>query len=136
MSGIPPKISVVGPDGTALPVGQPVVTDGATACAAVSPLPAGIVTLTYAVTAGDGDAQSSAFQFEVVDGAGPAEIPSACTKLSLPAPATGGSGTILGLGGTTAAAVLSGTAAALTGGGLLALRRRRRAGLREGGATG
>lgn len=136
MSGVPPKIGMVGPDGTSVPVGRPVVTDGATACAAVSPLPVGVVTLTYTITAGDGDAQTSAFQFEVVDGAKPVGPPSDCADLSLPAPDTGGSGTLLGLGRTTATAVLAGAVAVIAGGGFIAVRRRRRAGpLPEGGAA-
>ncbi|MDX2681694.1 copper resistance CopC family protein [Streptomyces sp. NY05-11A] len=134
-SGIQPKISMVGPDGTAIPVGRPVVTDGTTACAAVSPLPVGVVTLTYAVTAGDGDVQSSAFQFEVVNGTGNAATPSACAGLSLPAPDDGASGTTPAVGSTAAAAVLAGVVAILAGGGFLGFRRRRRTASREGGST-
>ncbi|MEU2736138.1 copper resistance CopC family protein [Streptomyces sp. NPDC007095] len=114
-SGIAPKISMVGPDGHVVPVGQPVVTDTTTACAAVSPLPAGVITLTYSITAGDGDAQTNAFQFEAADGTKPAGTPSVCADLSLPAPDTGGSDTLLGLGRTTATAVLTGAAAAVAG---------------------
>ena len=44
--GTTPKISLVGPDGTAVPVGQPVVAGGSVACAAVAPLQAGVNTLT------------------------------------------------------------------------------------------
>ncbi len=53
-SGVAPKIRMVGPDGGDIPVGEPVVTDRTTACAAVSPLPEGVITLTYSITAGDG----------------------------------------------------------------------------------
>ncbi|WP_405818624.1 copper resistance protein CopC [Streptomyces sp. NBC_01390] len=138
-SGIAPKISMIGPDGTTIPVGQPVVTDTTTACAAVSPLPAGIITLTYSITAGDGDAQSNAFQFEAVKGTKPAGTPSACADLRLPDPDTGGSDTLLSLGRTAAVAVLAGGAVAVAGGGFLTVRvlRRRRARLREvgGGPT-
>lgn len=67
-SGIAPKIRMIGPDGKEIPVGEPVVTDTTTACAAVSPLPKGVITLTYSITAGDGDAQTNAYQFEAADG--------------------------------------------------------------------
>ncbi|UXX91361.1 copper resistance protein CopC [Streptomyces sp. AD2-2] len=132
--GIAPNISMVGPDGRAIPVGQPVVTDTTTACAAVSPLPAGIITLTYSITAGDGDAQTNSFQFEAVDGTKPADIPSVCAQLSLSAPATGTSDSFLGLGRTTGVTVLAGGAAVAAGGGFLAIRglRRRRV-LKESG---
>ena len=85
-TGIAPEIRVVGPDGNDIPVGRPVVTDTTTACAAVSPLPKGVITLIYPLTAGDGDAQSNAYQFEAADGAKPASTPAACADLSLPAP--------------------------------------------------
>ncbi|MFJ1735647.1 copper resistance protein CopC [Streptomyces sp. NPDC088254] len=134
-SGVPPKIGMVAAGGTTVPVGAPVVADGGTACAAVSPLPVGVVTLTYTVIAGDGDPQTSAFQFEVVDGAKPVEPPSACADLSLPAPDTGGADTILGLGRTTATTVLAGAVAVIAGGGVVAVRRRRRAGLPAEGGT-
>lgn len=81
---------MIGPNGEKTPVGTPVVTDRTTACAAVSPLPEGIITLTYSITAGDGDAQTNAFQFEATDGIKPAGTPATCVDLNLPAPDTGG----------------------------------------------
>ncbi|MEU2990464.1 copper resistance CopC family protein [Streptomyces griseoincarnatus] len=132
-SGIAPKIRMIGPDGKEIPVGEPVVTDTTTACAAVSPLPKGVITLTYSVTAGDGDAQTNAYQFEAAAGTKPAGTPPACADLSLPAPATGGSErTYLGLGRTTATAALAGTVVVAAGGGLLAIRALRRRSAREG----
>ncbi|MFJ4626857.1 copper resistance protein CopC [Streptomyces sp. NPDC088847] len=133
--GIAPNISMVGPDGRAIPVGQPVVTDTTTACAAVSPLPAGIITLTYSITAGDGDAQTNSFQFEAVDGTKPADIPSVCAQLSLPPPDTGTSDdSFLGLVSPAGVTVLAGGAAVAAGGGFLTIRglRRRRV-LKESG---
>ncbi|MDX3746431.1 copper resistance protein CopC [Streptomyces sp. AK08-02] len=131
-SGIAPKIGMIGPDGTTIPVGQPVVTDTTTACAAVAPLPAGVITLTYSITAGDGDAQSNAFQFEAADGTRPAGTPSACADLSLPAPDTGSPDTILGFGRASAVAVLAGGVTAVAGGGFLTARVLRRRRVPEG----
>ncbi|MFI9569329.1 copper resistance protein CopC [Streptomyces rishiriensis] len=125
-SGIAPKIRMIGPDGKDIPVGEPVVTDTTTACAAVSPLPKGVITLTYSLTAGDGDAQTNAYQFEAAEGAKPAGTPAACADLSLPAPQTGGSDTVAGMSRTTATAAVAGTFAVVGGGGLLALRTLRR----------
>ncbi|MGM0351985.1 copper resistance CopC family protein [Streptomyces sp. ECR3] len=133
-SGIAPKIRMIGPDGKEIPVGEPVVTDTTTACAAVSPLPKGIITLTYSITAGDGDAQTNAYQFEAADGKKPAGTPAACAALSLPAPETGGSDSLLGLGSTTATATLAGVAAVAAGGGFLAVRTLRRRRIPEGSA--
>ncbi|MFI6549446.1 copper resistance protein CopC [Streptomyces prunicolor] len=135
-AGIAPNISMVGPDGHAIPVGQPVVTDTTTACAAVSPLPAGIITLTYSITAGDGDAQTNSFQFEAVDGTKPADTPSLCAHLSLPAPDTGTSDTFLGIGRTTGVTVLAGGAAVVAGGGFLTVRGLRRRRVLEESGTG
>ncbi|MGW2045841.1 copper resistance CopC family protein [Streptomyces sp. NPDC001858] len=140
MSGTPPQIGMVGPDGTAIAVGKPVVTGAATACAAVSPLPAGVITLTYKITAGDGDAQSNAYQFEAVEGVAPADTPPACAKLTLAAPDkdgpdTSGSDSVLGLGRTTAAAVLAGGLAVLAGGGFLMTRTLRRPEPTQGNTT-
>ncbi|WP_215449674.1 copper resistance CopC family protein [Streptomyces sp. ATCC 21386] len=136
-SGVAPKIRMIGPDGKEIPVGKPVVTDRTTACAAVSPLPEGVITLTYSIVAGDGDAQDSAFQFEAAEGGEPADTAPACADLSLSAPDTGGStGTVLGLGRTTATAALAGAVAVVAGGGFLAVRtvrRRRTAEGRDGG---
>lgn len=134
--GIAPNISMVGPDGHSIPVGQAVVTDTTTACATVSPLPAGIITLTYSITAGDGDAQTNSFQFEAVDGTKPADTPSLCAHLSLPRPDTGTSDTFLGLGRAAGVSVLAGGAAVVAGGGLLAVRGRRRRKGPEGSGTG
>ncbi|NNN31108.1 copper resistance protein CopC [Streptomyces sp. S3(2020)] len=135
-SGIAPEIRMVGPDGKEIVVGKPVVTDRTTACAAVSPLPAGVITLTYSITAGDGDAQTNAYQFEAADGTEPAGTPSACASLSLPAPGTGDSDTVLGLGRTTATAALAGAVAVVAGGGFLAARTVRRRGAPEGSGAG
>ncbi len=127
--GTTPKVSLVGPDGTAVSVGQPQVTDGSVTCAAVSPLSSGVTTLTYTVTASDGDTQTNSFQFEVVDGAQAVTAPAACKTLSLSAPATdtGAStgGTILGLGRGTALAVAAVAVVVIVGGGFLAARVRR-----------
>ncbi|MEU8851910.1 copper resistance protein CopC [Streptomyces sp. NPDC048564] len=130
-SGTTPKISLTGPDGTAVPVGRPVVAGDSVVCAVVAPLRAGVSTLSYAVTSADGDSQSSAFQFEVSDGAEAVTTPSACQGLSLPEPDTGESpsegGTVLGLSRTTALSVGAVTVVVIAGGGVLALRTRRAA---------
>ncbi|MCH0566659.1 MULTISPECIES: copper resistance CopC family protein [unclassified Streptomyces] len=125
--GTTPEISVTGPDGTAVPVGRPTVTDGAVTCATVSPLKAGVTTLTYTVTASDGDTQTSAFQFQVADGAGAVRAPDACRGLNLAAPGADqdADGTFPGLDRTTALVALAATVAAV-GGGALVVRRRRR----------
>ncbi|MGX1372708.1 methionine-rich copper-binding protein CopC [Streptomyces canus] len=136
--GTTPKISLVGPDGTAVPVGQPVVADGSVACAAVTPLRPGVSTLSYTVVSADGDTQSSAFQFEVADGAGTVAVPSACRGLHLRAPETGGAGDgdgeaerdgnmILGLSRGTALSAGGTAVIVLAGGGVLARRARRSA---------
>ncbi|MFJ5840546.1 copper resistance protein CopC [Streptomyces shenzhenensis] len=134
-SGVAPEIRMIGPQGENIPVGQPVVTDTTTACAAVSPLPAGVITLTYSITAGDGDAQTNAYQFEAVAGTGPADTPSACTDLSLPAPDTGGTDTAPGLGRTTMTAALAGAVVMAAGGGFVAIRTLRRRGAQEGSGS-
>ncbi|WP_405961276.1 copper resistance protein CopC [Streptomyces sp. NBC_00024] len=127
-SGTTPKISLIGPDGTAVPVGQPAVADDSVVCAAVTPLRAGVNTLSYTVISADGDKQASAFQFEVADGAEKAATPSACRDLSLSAPDTGsgGSDTILGLDRTTALLVFSAAGVLAVGGGVLTVRTKRR----------
>ncbi|KUO16229.1 copper resistance CopC family protein [Streptomyces dysideae] len=133
-SGTTPKLGLTGPDGTAVPVGQPAVADDSVACAAVTPLRTGVHTLTYTVTSADGDTQSSAFQFEVADGAEPVAAPSPCQGLSLPAPdVDGGSSTILGLDRTTALIVLAAATVAV-GGGVLTARTMR--GARSAGRKG
>ncbi|MBQ0985435.1 copper resistance protein CopC [Streptomyces sp. F63] len=136
--GAPAKVALTGPDGTEVPVGRPVVADDSVVCAAVRPLRAGITTLTYTITAADGDAQTSAYQFEVADGAEPAATPPPCRGLDLAAPdareparkprpkpeaATGEDETIPGLGRTTALAVLALAAVAAAGAGVLAVLR-------------
>lgn len=127
-SGTTPKISLTGSDGNTVPVGEPVVADDSVVCAAVTPLRAGINTLSYTVISADGDTQSSAFQFEVADGTENAATPSACRGRSLPAPSSGAeNGTILGLGRTTAPVVFSVVGVVLAGGGVLAARTMRRA---------
>ncbi|QFQ99020.1 copper resistance protein CopC [Streptomyces phaeolivaceus] len=134
-SGTTPKIGLVGPDGTTVPVGKPVVADGSVTCAAVTGLPTGVNTLTYTITSADGDTQSSAFQFEVAKGAATAKAATACQQLSLQPPDTGsdtGTGTdtveddaFLGLGRTTALALLAGAVVVIAGAGFLAVRTRR-----------
>ncbi|WP_432194008.1 copper resistance CopC family protein [Streptomyces sp. bgisy027] len=130
-SGTTPKIGLTGPDGTAVPVGRPVVADDSVVCAAVAPLRAGVSTLSYTVTSADGDTQRSAFQFEVSDGAEAVTTPSACKGLTLPEPDTGESpsegGTVLGLSRTTALAGGAVTAVVIAGAAVAALRTRRAA---------
>lgn len=129
-SGTTPKIGLVGPDGTTVPVGRPVVADGSVTCAAVAGLPTGVNTLTYTITSADGDTQSSAFQFEVAKGAATAKAASACQKSSLEAPDTDtgtGSDTVeddafLGLGRTSALALLAGAVVVIAGAGFLTVR--------------
>lgn len=130
--GTTPKISLVGPDGTAVPVGRPVVADDSVACAAVTPLRPGVNTLSYTVVSADGDTQSSAFQFEVADDAETATTPAACRDLHLRAPEAGGAedgeeDTILGLGRGTALSAGGAAVLVLAGGGVLARRARRSA---------
>ncbi|WP_406129616.1 copper resistance protein CopC [Streptomyces sp. NBC_00989] len=129
--GTTPKVSLIGPTGTVVPVGPPVVADGSVTCAAVSPLQTGVNTLTYTVTATDGDTQTNAFQYQVTDSARAATTPTACKGLTLAAPVTATStdpdpdDTILGLGRTTALVVLMAVAVTVVGGGLVAVRRTR-----------
>ncbi|MFR9796394.1 copper resistance protein CopC [Streptomyces sp. MS06] len=125
--GTTPKISITGADGSPVPVGQPAMAGGSVACAAVSPLEAGVTTLTYTVTATDGDTQTNAFQFRVADGAPVAAAPTACRTLNLAAPGAGedAGGTILGLDRGAAFLVLAVVLVA-AGAGALALRRTRR----------
>ena len=131
-SGTTPKIGLIGPDGTTVPVGKPVVTDGSVTCAAVAGLPTGVSTLTYTITSADGDTQSSAFQFEAAKGAATAEPATACQKLSLPTPDTGTGSDMaeddafLGLGRTAALALLAGAVVAIAGTGFLTVRTLRR----------
>ncbi|WP_329600116.1 copper resistance protein CopC [Streptomyces pseudovenezuelae] len=128
--GTTPKISLVGPDGTPVPVGQPVVADDSVTCAAVTPLRSGVSTLSYTVVSADGDTQSSAFQFEVADGAGTVAVPPACRGLHLRAPETGGAAagdTVLGLSRGTALSAGGAAVVVLAGGGVLARRARRSA---------
>ncbi|WP_406175864.1 copper resistance protein CopC [Streptomyces sp. NBC_00996] len=121
-AGTTPKLTLTGSDGTAVHVGQPVVADGSVICAAVTPLRTGVTTLTYTVTAADGDTQTNAFQFQVADGAQTPADPSACQGLSLSAPDRGGSDAILGLGRTTALSVFAAAAVVIVGGAVLASR--------------
>ncbi|MFJ9536951.1 copper resistance protein CopC [Streptomyces sp. NPDC101225] len=127
--GSMPKISVTGPDSAAVPVGTPTVAvGGTTACASVTPLRAGVNTVTYTVTAGDGHVQTNSFQFQVADGAQAVTTPDACRNLSLAAPgASSDSGAmILGLDRTTALVVLAAAVVVAVGGGVLVMRRSRR----------
>lgn len=138
-AGTAPRLSLVGPDGTQVPVGKPVLADGSVVCAAVAAMPAGINTLSYTVTSADGDEQSSAFQFEVVQGAEAAAVPAACRKQTLPAPRSGApregagaaadtasDGELLGLDRPVALTGLAALAVAAAGGAALAVLRRRR----------
>ncbi|MFJ9539846.1 copper resistance protein CopC [Streptomyces sp. NPDC101225] len=128
--GTIPKIRLVGPDGTAVPLGQPQVADGSVACASVGSLPAGVDTLTYTVTATDGDVQTNAFQFQADEGTQAAAVPAACAGLSLAAPVSGeddgADARILGLDRTTALVVLAAAVAVAVGGGAVVMRRSRR----------
>ncbi|MFE9110523.1 copper resistance protein CopC [Streptomyces collinus] len=122
-SGTTPTISLVGPDGTTVPVGRPEVADDSVVCAAVTPLRAGVATLSYTIVSADGDKLSSAFQFEVADGAKSVATPSACRGLSLQSPNIGGeNGTILGFGRTTALVVFSVMGVVVVGGGAFVVR--------------
>ncbi|MDX3545797.1 copper resistance protein CopC [Streptomyces europaeiscabiei] len=135
-SGSTPKIGLIGPYGTDVPVGEPVVADGSVVCAAVTSLPTGVNTLTYTVISADGDTQSSAFQFEVADGARTVTAPSACQHLSLSAPAVDLStadDTLLGLGRTTAMAALAGTVVVIVGSAVLTVLTLRRSRTTKGG---
>ncbi|MEU3090361.1 copper resistance protein CopC [Streptomyces massasporeus] len=129
--GTTPKVGMVGPDGTKVSVGQPVVADGSVTCATVKPLQAGVTTLTYTVTATDGDTQTNAFQFQVADGAQAVTAPAACKGLPLSAPAaapgaeTEADDTILGLGHTTALLALTAVTVVVVGGVLVAVRAKR-----------
>ncbi|MGW4881884.1 copper resistance CopC family protein [Streptomyces sp. NPDC004262] len=86
LRGTVPKVSAAGPNGAAVPVGEPVVVPGSTVCAAVDGLPVGVDTITYTVIAVDGDAQTNTFEFQVVPGAPAAGVPSGCRGRVLPAP--------------------------------------------------
>lgn len=121
-SGSTPEIGLTGSDGTEVPVGQPVVADDSVVCAAVTPLSAGVTTLTYTVTATDGDTQTNAFQFEVVDGSGTATTPSACRGLDLAAPGEEPRDTLLGLDRLTGLLVLAVMVAIVVGVGFFAVR--------------
>ncbi|MEV6946727.1 copper resistance protein CopC [Streptomyces sp. NPDC051172] len=123
--GTTPKVGIVGPDGTEVSVGRPVVADASVTCAAVGPLPAGVITLTYTITAADGDTQTNAFQFEAADDAKAVSAPAACKGLKLTAPVVDTGDTIMGLGRTTALAVLAAAAAVVVGGSVMAVRRKR-----------
>ncbi|MEU9207738.1 copper resistance CopC family protein [Streptomyces sp. NPDC048415] len=127
--GTTPKVSLVGSDGTTVPVGRPQVAAGSVTCAAVSPLQAGVATLTYTVTAADGDTQTNAFQFEVSDRVQAMTAPAACQGLNLAAPGTdtggGEDGMILGLGRGEALAVAAGAVVVIAAGAFLAARVRR-----------
>ncbi|WP_405529868.1 copper resistance protein CopC [Streptomyces canus] len=132
--GTTPKISLVGPNGTAVSVGQPVVAGDSVVCSAVAPLEPGVDTLSYTVVSADGDTQASAFQFEVAEGAEAVAVPAACRGLSLSAPETvkvedgeGDGDMILGLGRGTALSAGGAAVAVLAGGGVLARRARRSA---------
>lgn len=130
-AGTRPKVTVTEADGTRVPVGKPVVADDSVVCAAVGRLHAGVTTLTYRVSAADGDRQTNSFQFEVADGARDATPSDACRGLKLAEPVadtdTSKAETILGLDRTTALVVLAAGSVAVVGGVALAVRKKRSA---------
>lgn len=125
-AGTTAEIGLTGPGGAAMAVGQPVMADDSLACVAVPPLVPGITTVTYTVTAADGDTQTNSYQFQVLDGAKPAVTPPVCRALSLPAPGAQRVGTPSESDRTTALVVLGGAVAVALGGGVLVLRSLRR----------
>ncbi|SCK14459.1 copper resistance CopC family protein [Streptomyces sp. WMMB 322] len=128
-SGTTPEVTLTGADGASVPVGKPVVADDSVVCAAVGSLPAGVTTLTYRVTAADGDRQTRSFQFEVADGARAAAAPDACRERKLAEPVAEAKpdegGTILGVDRTVALVVMAAASVLAVGGSALAVRRRR-----------
>lgn len=126
LKGAVPKISVAGPDGKPLPVGEPVVVPGSTVCAAVHGLPAGVGSITYTVRAVDGDAQTNRFLFQVTKSAKAAPVPPACRGRQLPSPPREQAIGLLEHRGTMVAGVSAATALLTTVVGVFVVRRRRR----------
>ncbi|WP_346777387.1 copper resistance protein CopC [Streptomyces sp. HNM0575] len=130
-SGSTPKVKLTGAKGASVPVGKPEVADDSVVCASVGRMRAGVTTLTYRVSAADGDRQTNSFQFEVADGAKAAAAPDACQGLHLakPAPAAerDGSDTILGIDRTVTLVLFAAATVVVLGGVALALRTTRKA---------
>ncbi|WFE20513.1 copper resistance protein CopC [Solwaraspora sp. WMMD937] len=80
------RITVTGPDDTAVAVGEAVVVNAKTLCAAVDPLTTGVHALDYQATSADGHAISGKFYFEVVAGGTDSADPADCARAVLPAP--------------------------------------------------
>lgn len=134
LGGTVPSVSLTGPNGRTVPLGEPVVAPGATVCAAVKGLPVGVNTLTYEVLAADGDVQTNRFYFEVKKNAAVPATPSACAGRELPEPANPSpspvaaqardeAGGFLDRDGVAVTGVAAGVAVAA---GLFAVRRKRR----------
>ncbi|MFG2466203.1 copper resistance protein CopC [Streptomyces canus] len=126
LKGTVPKVSVAGPDGEPVPVGEPVVVPGSTVCAAVTGLPDGVGTLTYTVLAADGDAQTHHYEFQVTKSAKAAPVPTACRGRELPGPPVRQASGFLERRGTAVAGASAATAVLAAAVGVLAVRRRRR----------
>ncbi|MFJ9351061.1 copper resistance protein CopC [Streptomyces sp. NPDC101237] len=134
LKGTVPKVSVAGPDGRPLPVGEPVVVPGSTVCAAVSGLPAGVDSITYTVLAVDGDAQTNRFLFQVTKSARAAPVPAACRGRRLPSPpVVQASGFLERQGAVLVGASVVTAVLAAAVGALAVVRRRRRGGTAVGG---
>ncbi|MFY1699913.1 MULTISPECIES: copper resistance CopC family protein [unclassified Solwaraspora] len=84
------RITVTGPDDTAVAVGEAVVVNAKTLCATVDPLTTGVHRLAYQATSADGHAISGTFYFEVVDGGTDSADPADCARAVLPAPVAAG----------------------------------------------
>ncbi|MFJ3895392.1 copper resistance protein CopC [Streptomyces sp. NPDC090083] len=125
LPGTVPKVSAAGPDGEAVPVGEPVRVAGSTVCAAVRGLPTGVDSITYTVLAADGDAQTNRFLFQVAKDAKAAPVPAACRGRRLPSPpAQRASGLLEGQGpAVVGASVATAVLAAVVG--ALVIRRKR-----------
>ncbi|WBB99821.1 copper resistance protein CopC [Solwaraspora sp. WMMA2080] len=80
------RITVTGPDDTAVAVGEAVVVNAKTLCATVDPLTTGVHALAYEATSADGHAINGKFYFEVVEGGTDSADPGDCARAVLPAP--------------------------------------------------
>ncbi|MFJ8490460.1 copper resistance protein CopC [Streptomyces sp. NPDC094038] len=128
LKGTVPKVSVAGPDGKPLPVGEPVVVPGSTVCAAVNGLPTGVDSITYTVLAVDGDAQTNRFLFQVTKSAKAAPVPAACRGRRLPSPPAVQASGFLERQGTAVLGASAATAVLAAAVGVFAAVRRRRRG--------
>ncbi|MGW5652935.1 copper resistance CopC family protein [Streptomyces humi] len=133
LKGTVPKVSVAGPDGKPVPVGEPVVVPGSTVCATVRRLPAGVDSVTYTVLAVDGDAQTNRFLFRVAEGAKAAPVPAACRGRRLPSPPVEQASGFLERQGTAVVGASAATAVMAAAVGVLVVRRKRRGGTAAGG---